>query len=60
MIIMGDVAQLPPVMQTASPALDRNILEGYNLTVMEVELTQVVRQSKDSGILYNATRLEML
>lgn len=57
MIIMGDVAQLPPVMQTASPALDRNILEGYNLTVMEVELTQVVRQSKDSGILFNATRL---
>ena len=54
---MGDVAQLPPVMQTASPALDRNILEGYNLTVMEVELTQVVRQSKDSGILFNATRL---
>ena len=49
--------QLPPVMQTASLALDRNILEGYNLTVMEVELTQVVRQSKDSGILYNATRL---
>lgn len=57
MILMGDVAQLPPVMQTESPALNAEILRGYNLHVEEITLTQVVRQSEDSGILYNATRL---
>lgn len=57
LILMGDVAQLPPVMQTESPALQAAVLQGYNLQVQEVTLTQVVRQSEDSGILYNATRL---
>lgn len=28
---MGDVAQLPPVMQTESPALNPRMLRGYNL-----------------------------
>lgn len=57
LILMGDVAQLPPVMQTESPALNPEILRGYNLQVKEITLTQVVRQSGDSGILLNATRL---
>lgn len=57
LILMGDVAQLPPVMQTESPALNPDILRGYNLTVQEITLTQVVRQSEDSGILFNATAL---
>lgn len=57
LILMGDVAQLPPVMQTESPALNPEILRGYNLQVQEITLTQVVRQSGDSGILLNATRL---
>ncbi len=57
LILMGDVAQLPPVMQTESPALNSEILRGYNLQVQEIVLTQVVRQSGDSGILLNATRL---
>ncbi|RHU22081.1 AAA family ATPase [Parabacteroides sp. TM07-1AC] len=57
LILMGDVAQLPPVMQTESPALNPEILRGYNLQVEEITLTQVVRQSGDSGILLNATRL---
>lgn len=57
LILMGDVAQLPPVMQTESPALNPEILRGYNLEVQEITLTQVVRQSGDSGILFNATRL---
>ncbi len=57
LIMMGDVAQLPPVMQTESPALDVQTLAKYNLDVEEILLTQVVRQSEDSGILYNATRL---
>lgn len=57
MIISGDEAQLPPVMQTESPALNPDILEGYNLNVASVLLTQVVRQQENSGILYNATQL---
>lgn len=57
LILMGDEAQLPPIMQTESPALQRINLEGYNLHVEEIFLTQVVRQNETSGILYNATRL---
>lgn len=57
LIMMGDVAQLPPVMQTESPALITSVLQGYNLEVEEITLTQVVRQAESSGILYNATRL---
>lgn len=57
LILMGDVAQLPPVSQTESPALNPDILKGYNLNVTEIALTQVVRQEGDSGILFNATRL---
>lgn len=57
LILMGDVAQLPPVTQMESPALNPEVLRGYNLQVQEISLTQVVRQGKDSGILFNATRL---
>jgi exodeoxyribonuclease-5 len=57
LLLMGDDAQLPPVMQTESPALNPEILRSYNLRVEEIRLTQVVRQSKDSGILFNATCL---
>ena len=35
---MGDVAQLPPVMQTESPAQPGNTA-GYNLQVQEITLT---------------------
>ena len=50
MILMGDEAQLPPVMQTESPALNPDVLRGYNLDVSTVVMTQVVRQQEDSGI----------
>jgi exodeoxyribonuclease-5 len=55
MILLGDSAQLPPVSQTESPALDIDVLKGYGLKVFSVTLTQVVRQTKMSGILWNAT-----
>lgn len=57
LILIGDVAQLPPVGQEESPALQPEVLRGYNLRVCEVMLTQIVRQTEDSGILFNATRL---
>jgi len=55
LIMIGDTAQLPPVGLDMSPALDRNVLEQHNITVSECHLTDVIRQSLDSGILYNAT-----
>ena len=57
LILIGDTAQLPPVGETLSPALEAAELGGYGLDVMEAELTRVVRQMETSGILWNATRL---
>ncbi len=60
LLLMGDTAQLPPVGEEQSPALYAEALKGYGLNVREVNLTQVVRQEQDSGILWNATRLREL
>ncbi|MCQ2066354.1 MAG: AAA family ATPase [Bacteroidaceae bacterium] len=57
LLMLGDIAQLPPVGETVSPALEPSCLRSYGLDVMEHTLTEVVRQDSDSGILYNATRL---
>ncbi len=57
MILIGDNAQLPPVGQPNSPALDKDNLEGYGLHVTMHQLTQVARQALESGILRNATEL---
>ena len=58
LMFVGDTAQLPPVHTLLSPALDANVLSlDYNLAPHEVELDEVVRQGKDSGILFNATRI---
>jgi len=58
LMLIGDGAQLPPVGNLNSPALDKNYLvRHYGLSVLETELTEVMRQQLDSGILYNATKL---
>ncbi len=57
LILLGDTAQLPPVGQLCSPALDEAYLQRYGYPVMVSELTHVVRQDGASGVLYNATRL---
>ena len=59
LILMGDAAQLPPVGLDASPALSPSFMNGFG-GVSYVELTTVVRQAADSGILTNATRLRQL
>lgn len=59
-IFVGDVAQLPPVGEQLSPALSTDALTAMGLQVSEFFLTDVVRQSEESGILYNATRLRLL
>ena len=57
LILMGDTAQLPPVLQSESPALNADFLCGYQLHIEEIHLSEVVRQGENSGILYNATRI---
>lgn len=57
LILLGDSAQLPPVGQENSPALDETHLSGYGLSVETFELHTVARQMQESGILFNATRL---
>ena len=57
LLLVGDAAQLPPVGEDESPALSPDVLAGYGLHVWQAELTQVVRQQAESGILWNATRL---
>lgn len=57
LLLLGDTAQLPPVSQPHSPALEIDKLAGYGLKVYDFLLTHVVRQALESGILYNATQL---
>lgn len=58
LIIVGDTAQLPPVGMDESPALNESKLAlNYHMKVDFIELTEVMRQEEDSGILYNATEL---
>lgn len=58
MLLIGDTAQLPPVGMAISPALDVEYLKSrYDLKIYHHELTEVMRQSLESGILMNATRM---
>ncbi|WP_431157939.1 ATP-dependent DNA helicase [Winogradskyella poriferorum] len=58
LLLIGDMAQLPPVKSDLSPALDEDKLSlNYNKEVTTTELDEVVRQEQDSGILINATEL---
>ena len=57
MLLIGDRAQLPPVGEEESPALMSEVLCGYGLHVYECDLNEVLRQSQESGILFNATRI---
>ena len=57
MMLIGDAAQLPPVGEVESPALKAGVLRLYGLNVYETDLCQVLRQSEDSGILWNATQI---
>ena len=56
LILVGDAAQLPPVGLDCSPALSKAYMEGFG-GVRFSELTTVVRQAQESGILRNATML---
>jgi ATP-dependent exoDNAse (exonuclease V) alpha subunit len=58
LLLIGDTAQLPPVGSEYSPALDAEyLLRHYRLKASQIELSEVMRQRLESGILYNATAL---
>jgi exodeoxyribonuclease-5 len=60
LVLVGDTAQLPPVGLELSPALNSERLESFGYAIREIELTDVVRQTQDSGILFNATVIRNL
>ena len=60
LMLIGDRAQLPPIGEAESPALCADIMEGYGLKAFECDLTEVLRQESESGILYNATLIRQL
>ena len=51
---MGDPAQLPPVGDNKSVALDESYFKNKSYGVSCYELTDVLRQSGESSILKNA------
>jgi len=58
LLLIGDPAQLPPVGASLSPAIDPETLRRtFGIEAGVVELTEVLRQAEESGILLNATRL---
>jgi exodeoxyribonuclease-5 len=58
LLLIGDVAQLPPVGSTESPALEVDYLRAnFKMDAASIELTEVMRQERESGILFNATNL---
>ncbi|HLG02899.1 MAG TPA: ATP-dependent helicase, partial [Bacteroidia bacterium] len=60
LLFAGDIAQLPPVGLTDSPALVPAFLKKtFGFPIQGVELNEVVRQEMDSGVLYNATKLRL-
>ena len=60
LIFVGDPAQLPPVGESESQALNPKFFEDKNLKVMTAELTEVLRQTGDSVILNNAMAIRDL
>lgn len=57
LLLMGDVAQLPPVGSVESAALSDAVMSSYGLHVRSFTLRQVLRQASESGVLWNATNL---
>ena len=59
-IFVGDPAQLPPVGEPKSQALEPSFFEDKGYRVMQATLTEVIRQDKDSTILKNSMQIRNL
>lgn len=55
LVLMGDTAQLPPVGQTDSVAMNVDRLRSLGLNPIYGILKTPLRQAAESGVLYNAT-----
>lgn len=60
LILVGDTAQLPPVGQSDSPAMNIERLRAIGLNPFAFMLDQPVRQKHESGILYLANYIRQL
>lgn len=60
LILVGDPAQLPPVTDSVSNALQAEYFQEKGLKVVEAELTEVLRQKGNSVILKNAMKIRDL
>lgn len=60
-IFVGDVCQLPPILQDISPALSSKYLkEVHNIDSIETTLTSIVRQHEDNTIIQASHRIRNL
>jgi exodeoxyribonuclease V len=59
LILIGDSAQLPPVNLPESNILNKENLRSLGFSVTAANLTEVVRQSEKSGILFNSTLIRL-
>lgn len=60
-IFVGDVAQLPPVKATFSPALSVEYIKAnYDIEPVYVELTQIMRQGNDNDLVKSANKVRLL
>lgn len=59
-IFVGDPAQLPPVGESESNALSECFFQERGMQVMSTELTEVLRQNRESAILQNAMMIRDL
>ncbi|MES2589757.1 MAG: ATP-binding domain-containing protein [Bacteroidota bacterium] len=59
LVFVGDEGQLPPVGSDFSPALQKEYLKNHfpSLTIDSFKLTEVLRQTENSDILKNATKI---
>lgn len=60
-VFVGDVCQLPPVLQDFSPALSADyVKQYYTLPTQKVELTEIVRQGIGNDLVLSAQRMRNL
>ena len=60
LVFVGDPAQLPPVGDNCSNALDKGFFEQRGLKVVECKLTEILRQDKDNCIQRNSMMIRNL
>lgn len=60
-IFVGDIAQLPPVKATFSPALSVDYIKTYfSIETVYAELTQIMRQTGDNDLIKSANKIRRL